>query len=674
MLLGALLGGVSLFLELWGLYQVYAYHHDYAFFWTWLPEYALAGSLLGLFTAGLLRILADRRKQLRQQGLHLFAGIIAVILLLVLALQQEVEPIVAGGGGVVACVGVYWLLQRYAQSRWAWVLSGFTTPWFCLLALTALFGTGASQGYFGSDSWKTPAGWPQSGQNEAPNQPNVLLVVLDGVGARHLGCYGYHRSTSPELDRIAGEGVVFDQAFAASSWSLPSHASLFTGLHQGSHGAGWENPYLADGQRQSPGINDAYTMAEALQTRGFQTCGVSNDPYLNADHGLSQGFEYYFDLSDETIPERLFLARWMNRLGLGPQHQPWPSQSKQAVSTALSWLKQPRLRNPEQPFFLFVHLDEATAPYRLPTNFADASRFLPPGTDPAMLTAAHFGDEEQRHLYHQGKRQLVDQEEVIQKALYDASILYLDNQIKALVEGLREQALLEDTLVIFTSSHGEEFNEQGRFGHQFSLSDRVLHVPLIMRLPRLLPAGRRLPDMVSLVDVVPTIFGVLNQVKPQPPTNGELLWEGFDFVPVIQEQQASQRDWVLAQYQNPARLLLQKWSGLTPAQTQRARSITALRSRQGKFFRFGDGTATYLDLAKDPDENAAELPAMETQISGLEKEYAVKLQRLLNWLKTRRTVLAGMQVGAASNTAGMLTSESARTLTVPSGLFEAPKD
>jgi arylsulfatase A-like enzyme len=670
LLLGALLASVSLFLELWGHYQGYAYHHDYAFYWTWLPEYALAGALLGLLSSGLANALTNQRKLLKQQGLHLSAWVISGATLLVFGLQPEAQPMVAWATGIAASVPLYWLLCRYARSRWAWVMSGFTTPWFCVLALAGVFGTGAINGYLGADSWKTPAGWPQSAQSEKPAYPNVLLVVLDGVGARHLGCYGYHRSTSPELDRIAGEGVIFENTYAASSWSLPSHASLLSGLHQSSHGAGWENLYLADGAHKSPGISDAFTLAEALSTRNFQTCGISSDPYLNADHGTSQGFEYYFDLHDRSIPDRLFLARWLDSVGASPRQHAWQSSSQQAVSTALSWLKQPRLRDPQQPFFLFLHLEEACAPYRLPKEFADATRFLPAGTDPASLTAAHFGEEEQRHLFHQGKRELVPEEAVIQKALYDASILYLDGQIQRLMEGLREQALLEDTLVVFTSSHGEEFHEQGRFGHQFSLSDRILQVPLIMRMPRLLPAGQRVNELVSLVDVAPTVLGVLNQELEQPPRSGQLLWEGFDFVPVIQKQQTGPRDWVLAEYQNPARLLLQKWSSFSPAQTPRARSITALRTNSGKFFRFGDGSSAFLELAQDPDENAAERPGSETQAGGLEEAYSLRLQRLLNWLKTRRTVLEGVQVGPAERVASTLAKETAQTLTVPAELLD----
>ncbi len=674
LLLGALLASVSLFLELWGHYQGYPYHHDYAFFWSWLPEYALAGALLGLLTSGLSRLSTQSGNLFRQQGLYLSAGLIAGAVLLLFGMQSEVQPIVAWSSGIASALVVYWLLCRYARSRWAWVFSGFTTPWFCVVALSGVFGIGAAQGYLGSDSWKTPVGWPQSDRTENPVYPNVLLVVLDGVGADHLGCYGYHRSTSPELDRIASEGVVFEKAFAASPWSLPSHASLLTGLQQSSHGAGWEHPFLADGQHKSPGIKDAYTLAEALSNRGFQTCGISDDPYLNADHGLSQGFEYYFDLHNRSIPDRLFLAKWLDSIGMSPSQQPWQSNSQQAVSTALSWLKQPRFRQPDQPFFLFLHLDEACAPYRLPKEFPDATRFLPPEVDPTSLTAAHFGEEDQRHLFHQGKRELEPQEATVQKALYDASVLYLDGQIQVLLEGLREQALLEETLVIFTSSHGEEFLEQGRFGHQFSLSDRILHVPLILRMPRLLPAGRRVDELVSLVDVTPTVLGVLDQATELPPRNGQLLWEGFNLVPVIKQQQAGPRDWVLAEYQNPARLLLQKWSGFSPTQTQRARSITALRTESGKFFRFGDGTSAFLELAQDPDENAAERPGMEAQAGRMEEDYGLKLQRLLNWLKTRRTILEGVQVGAAERSASTLAKESAQTLTVPANLLGWAED
>ncbi|MBC8405464.1 MAG: sulfatase [Planctomycetes bacterium] len=672
LLLGASIACVSLFLELQLHFRSYPYHHDFAFFWTWLPEYALAGSLLGLLAGGLLRFL-DRSGQVqRQTGLHLAALIIGLGISLIsgsttasLESPQDIVikylvAISAGGLSVLLFTG-------FAQSRYAWTISGFTTPWFCVLALALIFGSGLSLGKFGPQSWPPSPSWLADHENQnLPVQPNVLLVVLDGVGASHLGSYGYHRSTSPELDRIAGEGVVFENAFAAAAWTLPSHASLFTSLQLSSHGVGWQNLHLGDGRQ---GSNDAYTLAEALALRGFQTCGISNSQWLSHQHGLSQGFDYYFDLQATPIPDRLFLSQLLSTFGISPRQARLSSSSLQAVTTALSWLHQPRMREPKQPFFMFVHLDEADAPYHLPEDFADATRFLPAGTQLSDLTPAQLGSAESRQSYHLGLRELEKDEAAIQQALYDASILYLDGLLHKLLEGLREQNALENTLVIVTSSHGEEFLEHGRFGHQFSLSDRVLHVPLIMRLPKMLPAGSRVPSLASLVDVAPTIFGVLNKAEDQEPRNGQLLWEGFDLGPVMHDPLAAPRDWVLAQYQNPARLLLQQSTALSAPQTMVARSITTLRSDLGKYFRFGDGSASFSDLATDPNESAAERSVDDKYAIGFEREYAQTLDQLENWLKTRRTLLQGAPASDAEQLAEPSALKKAETLRVPPILF-----
>jgi arylsulfatase A-like enzyme len=672
LLLGASIACVSLFLELQLHFRSYPYHHDFAFYWTWLPEYAIAGSLIGLLAGTFLRFLGRAGQVQRQSGLHLAALIIGIGVGLFIgyttgSLESPQDIAIKYLAAIPAGGLSFLLLSRFAQSQYAWTISGFTTPWFCTLALTMILGAGLSTGKFGPQPWPPSSSWLLDQENQnAPAQPNVLLVVLDGVGASHLGSYGYHRSTSPELDRIASEGVVFEHAFAAAAWTLPSHVSLFTGLQLSSHGVGWQNLHLADGR---PGSNDAYTLAEALAQRGFQTCGISDSPWLSHQHGLTQGFDFYFDLQATPIPDRLFLSQFLSTLGISPRQPQSSSSSQQAVTTALSWLQQPRMREPEQPFFMFVHLNEAEAPYQLPKDFADATRFLPSGTKLSDLTAAQLGSAESRQSYHLGLRELEKDEAIIQQALYDASILYLDGLLNQLIEGLREQNALENTLVVVTSSHGEEFLEHDRFGHQFSLSDRILHVPLIMRLPNMLPAGSRVPSLASLVDVAPTIFGILNNADEQAPQNGQLLWEGFDLGPVLEDPLAAPRDWVLAQYHNPARLLLQQSTALSAPQTMVARSITTLRSNLGKYFRFGDGSASFSDLATDPDESSAERSVDDKYAIGLEKEYAQTLDQLENWLKTRRTLLQGVPASVAEGVADPAALKKAETLKVPPTLF-----
>lgn len=656
-LLGTLVVLVAAFLELRSLFSDWPYHRDWGLAWEWWFAHAASGALLGVGAALILPVLDRKRVRHGQPGLSLLAPILGGVVAFVGFFGGHfsglggapLQLLGALGGGLFVCLA----LLGFARGPMGWILSGFVTPWFCCVGLTLLTSWAAVLGAQGP----LAAREVEVGSAPAPEQrgPNVLLVVLDTLAARHLGCYGYHRPTSPALDALADEGVVFDRAYSTAPWTLPSHASLFTGLHPTSHRTGWTHPRLDDGRAiGSKRIRyDFLTLSEELNARGYHTCGVSEKSWLTQEHGLTQGFQEYYDYSVQTAQERLLLPRALDRLAKrvgrpSPLHPAAVDQGgARVIETALHWLQEDR--DPDRPFLLFLNLNEAHAPYTAPRDFKDFGRFLPPGAVLEDLPQGYFGHAADRRDYNSGARELLDAEPEIQRALYDASILYQDSLLDRLFLGLREQELMEDTLVIVTSDHGEEFNEQGRFGHQLSLSDRLLHVPLIVRYPQLLPARARVADPVSLVDVFPTVLGVLEAQSGFAPERGPTLQalEGFDLLPRMRGESAAPRDWVMAHADNPTGYLVGfsnfALDGSFPLAETSMHAITMLRRGTQKYFRFSDGAEAWLDLEVDPHEDAAErgLSTGSTVIAPEATAFAQGLDFLLEQLTIRREMLTG---------------------------------
>ncbi len=657
-LLGTLVVLVSSFLELHWLFSDWPYHRDWGLAWTWLPAHLVVGSLLGLAVALALPVLDRRGQRHRQQGLTLLAPLIGVTVCLVAFLDLRFRSL--GGSGaqalasLIAGLLVFVILARFFRSRLGWVFSGFATPWFCCIGLLVLCTASAVQGFGQALPARGIERGPIPERMQTP--PHVLLIVLDTVSAKHLGSYGYHRTTSPALDALADEGVVFEQAFATAPWTLPSHASLFTGLHPTTHRTGWTHPRLDDGKARAGRVMqyDYLTLAEELSARGYETCGVSEKSWLTDRHGLTQGFQYYHDYSIATDEERLLLPRSLDRLakrlGFGPilSDDGGDKGGARVVGRALRWLEKDR--DQDRPYFLFLNLNEAHSPYLPPEGFEEFGRYLPEGADLADLPEGYFGHAPDRKRYNSGERDLLDAEVEIQQALYDASILYQDGLLNQLFEGLRAQGLMEDTLVIVTADHGEEFNEQGRFGHQLSLSDRLLHVPLILRYPSMLPARARILEPVSLVDVFPTVLGVLQASVETPFEPGPQLQalEGFNLLPRLRGEEEAPRDWVLAYADNPTGYLAGFPNFSTdpeefPLAAYAMHSITMLRRGSEKYFRFGDGWEAWLDLNRDPREDAAERSQRNDAVA-LPAEaaaFASGLDLVLERILIRRELLAG---------------------------------
>lgn len=301
-----------------------------------------------------------------------------------------------------------------------------------------------------------------------PRARNLILISIDTLRADRLGCYGYPRPTSPFLDRQARAGVLFEEASATSSWTYPSHASMFTGLYPGRNGA----TELKQRMRA-----DVSSLAEWLTARGFQAAGVVSST-LFLGYGLERGFA-----SLEYV-------------------EPGGVEPSGVTAKALAWLEKV---DRSQPFFFLVHYLDPHSDYGALPEFA--APFVEPYEGPAT------GKSEQLFEHIQGFRRFSPEDARHLGNLYDAGVRQQDAELEKLFAALERAGLLADTLVVLTSDHGEEFLEHGGVMHGLAQYEESVRVPLLLWGPGV-PADVRVPAGVSLVDLMPTALDLLGLPAP----------------------------------------------------------------------------------------------------------------------------------------------------------------
>lgn len=306
----------------------------------------------------------------------------------------------------------------------------------------------------------------------------VVMTVIDTVNASHSSVYGYKRSTTPELDRIGSKGVVFEQAYSAAPWTLPSFASLFTGVDAVRHGAGERAWGEVVWRRPLP--ERFVTLAEGLRSQGFQTVAFMNNPYLTSTFGLGQGFTTYRDY------------------GLGTK----TGAGEVGVDHAIRWLEEHK----GYDRFLVVHLMDVHGPYRPPMAFA--RKFS------AWFYSGRFeggmGGQDYLDLAEGKLKDLDDKQRQQVKDLYDGGLAYADQQTGRLYDAVQRLGDTSDITFIVTSDHGEELFDHGGFDHGHQAYNEMLHVPLLMEGPAYFEGGRRVSNPVRLTDVTPTLLEMAN--------------------------------------------------------------------------------------------------------------------------------------------------------------------
>jgi len=320
-------------------------------------------------------------------------------------------------------------------------------------------------------------------------RPHLVVFLWDTTRADRLSAYGYARETTPWLRSVAAEGVLFEQCRAPSPWTLPSHASIFTGLLPRHHGAvSLESP-LAPFHR---------TLAERLKDAGYDTVLVTNNLLVSPEAGLGQGFDTFRDVAKER-----------GRQGA--------DETLAVLEDALGARRADPARA-ERPLFLFVNLMEPHLPYEPPAELARPWR--PEGATVEEVAKARRFQFPEDMAHNLGVRPMEPRVLAVLSTLYDAEVLALDGRCRALEALLAREGILgpgTDSLLVVTADHGENLGEHGLVDHKLSVAETLLRVPLVMRGRGRFEGGRREGAAVRLQDLFPTLL----EAAGVPPAAGE---------------------------------------------------------------------------------------------------------------------------------------------------------
>ncbi|MFT7667911.1 MAG: arylsulfatase A-like enzyme [Planctomycetota bacterium] len=327
-------------------------------------------------------------------------------------------------------------------------------------------------------------------------RPNVLVITIDSLRADRLGCYGYERKTSPNLDKLASEGVLFERAYSHAPFTAPSHASLLTSLHTKTHGV------YAWAERLS---SEAHNLAERLAPAGYRTGAFYNHPGLRTSQ-ITRGFG--------EVQERFF------------------EEASKTSSAFLDWVDNSQ---DEQPFAVWVHYWDVHRPYAFRdwrADYFEGHVEREPGQETVAYGEERFGEAQPPTTVQVGRTEKVYNMNPKRRAervaklgaehaqsdiefianRYDGGVWFADQGLGELLEGLRTRGMLDNTLVVVTADHGESLTEREAcyFTHDPFLYEETLHVPLVIRLPGAEHAGERITSLTRLIDVIPTIHEVLD--------------------------------------------------------------------------------------------------------------------------------------------------------------------
>lgn len=294
----------------------------------------------------------------------------------------------------------------------------------------------------------------------------VILISIDTLRADHLGCYGYARETSPHIDALAADSAKFNNTYASSPWTLPSHVSLLTSLHGIHHQVYYDDEKIPV---------ELITLADQFREAGFFCSAITGGGFVSSVYGFSKGFDTYNEgeggVFRQDSAERVFRA-------------------------ASIWIEQ----HEDRDFFLFIHTYQPHSPYACPNPYN--VMFLNEQSKVANIELiGHLGGKNSifKPLSEDKRRNIID--------LYDGEIRYTDDKlIGPLISRLKERGLYEGAMIIFTSDHGEEFFEHGGWGHGHSVYDESLKVPLLIKFPGSKFRGENWNNIVSLVDIMPTVL------------------------------------------------------------------------------------------------------------------------------------------------------------------------
>lgn len=441
---------------------------------------------------------------------------------------------------------------------------------------------------------------------------NILVAVVSGARADHCSAYGYERDTTPFLAQLAREGVRAQQMISTSTWTLPSHASLFSGLFPSLHGATEENHILSPRCRLLP---------EIVHEAGYRTASFCPNPWVSPDTGFGRGFDRFYTqrlggrlTGSATDYARRASDRVLGRIDAG---------ARRTNLALLSWLE-----TVNEPFFAFVHYREPHLPLRPPAPYD--RMFAPPNSDPARLRSLN----QDSAAFLSGAVRMDAADLAVLTAAYDGALRYVDMRLQEVATVLGRDGRWDRTLVVVLGDHGEHLGEHGMIGHQFGLYDSVLHVPLVLRCPDNVPRGFVVDEMVQPVDILPTVLEIAGVAPPELLPGRAILRNGQAAPgPSFAIAEGFRCSWGPYRRRFPAF----EWDRL------RVRT-KAIRTRREKFIWRSDEANELYDVVHDPHE-------MHNLIAS-DTAHGDALRRMLfDWLaaaESTRTALGADDEGAGT--------------------------
>ena len=463
-----------------------------------------------------------------------------------------------------------------------------------------------------------------TGRNKT--RPNIVLILIDTLRADRLSCYGYGRQTTPFMDRIAEQGVLYERAISAAAWTPPSHASIFTGVYPSRHGV--ELSHLVLGPDLSP-------LPEMLRRHGYRTFCVSSNYWLSRETRFDRGFDRFVHSWQlvQTSGTNQALKRQQRKQAVGLEPAANGTSTKRRLlleaGNSANWLFEratKKLRRSfnayddgawrvnrhiarwasdwkrmEQPFFAFVHYMEPHIRYAAPGRYR--TMHVPPGTDPTRINKVN----QDPWRYLAGRADMGAEDLAILGGLYDGEVSYVDYRVGQLYTLLSDEGLLRDTLFIITSDHGENLGDHNLMSHSYCLYDTLLHVPLIVHYPPEFPPGQRISTQVQTVDLFPTILDLadIRDVQAWDQAQGQSL--------IHTTGSSGSGRLVFSEYLEPEpslSVLTGRYPGFDASPYDRA--LRSVRTASHKYISASDGRAELYDLARDPHEEG-NLISIETE-------------------------------------------------------------
>lgn len=384
------------------------------------------------------------------------------------------------------------------------------------------------------------------------NSPDIIFIVLDTQRADRLGCYGYDRAVTPNLDRFAAAGALFNRAVSPAQWTIPSHASLFTGLYPTSHGVTQSSQALSEGRPH---------VAEIMRQIGYDTVGFCNNPLVGVlNNGFKRGFQTFYNYGGAfpSVPEtsnpwpwpmshiaewytqilrhisypiqnfigrsdlafRISLHSWLTPLWSKMAN--FKGQNERSVQDVVHFLQERETNQSDQPLFLFMNLMETHLPFWAPGEFVDRIAPYFRHSKAARATMSRWNREAYRWAAPLNEP-LGELESRVLNDMYDAEVAYQDHYLGNLFNALERRERSRDTLTIIVADHGDGLGDHNLIGHAFAAYDELIHVPLFIHWPGKIEAGTQVDTPISTRRIFHTILDAAAQSEQQSTTVNDML-------------------------------------------------------------------------------------------------------------------------------------------------------